>query len=513
MIPVILVAVLVGGGICAWLAGRWGRALPMVVSLAACGADAVLIALLWTGGYGRTAAAGGRWIAEFSAPWVPQFGITFHLAVDGLSLIMAALTALIGIAAVLCSRKELHERHGFFHFNLLVSLAGIMGVFLAADLFLFYFFWELMLVPMYFLIGIWGHENRSRAAIKFFIYTQAGGLLMFMAILGLYFINGSDSGTYTFEYTALCATALKPVEARLLMAGFLAAFLVKLPALPFHTWLPDAHTEAPTAGSVVLAGLLLKTGAYGLLRFVIPLFPLAVAEFQDAAMAIGVAGILYGALLAFAQTDLKRMVAYTSVSHMGFVLTGVFSMNQLALQGVVIQIVCHAFSTGALFVLAGALQERLGSREMSSMGGFWHCAPRMGGMMLFFALASLGLPGLGNFIGEFLVLAGAWTVNPWIAAAGAVGFILSAVYSLFIMQKIFHGAPVQGCVIEDLGAREMSVLGAMVIALVCIGLYPGPLMDAAAPALDRIRSAADAKITTDASGSRNDPAREARGDR
>jgi NADH-quinone oxidoreductase subunit M len=288
---------------------------------------------------------------------------------DGLSLLLVLLTVLLGLMAVVASWSEIRERVGFFHFNLLWVLAGIVGVFLALDLFLFYVFWEMMLVPMYFLIGIWGHESRIYAAIKFFIFTQASSLLMLLAIVTLFFLHHQQFGVYTFDYIALLGTPLGPGMAMWLMLGFFVAFAVKLPVVPFHTWLPDAHTEAPTAGSVILAGLLLKTGAYGLLRFVVPLFPEAARAFAPAAMVLGVIGILYGAVLAFAQTDLKRLVAYTSISHLGFVVLGIFAWNEWALQGAVMQMICHGLSTGALFILVGALQERLQTRDMGRMGG------------------------------------------------------------------------------------------------------------------------------------------------
>jgi NADH-quinone oxidoreductase subunit M len=285
---------------------------------------------------------------------------------------------------------------GLFHLNLMLVLAGVTGVFLALDLFLFYFFWELMLVPMYFLIDLWGHENRHYAAIKFFLFTQLSGLLMLLAILGLHFLHKEATGEATFDYTKLLHTPMGSTAQMLLMLGFFGAFAVKLPAVPFHTWLPDAHTEAPTAGSVILAGLLLKTGAYGMIRFVVPLFPEAAAVFAPIAMTVGVIGIVYGAILAFAQTDLKRLVAYTSVSHLGFVLLGIFVWNKLALQGAVMQMICHGLSTGALFIIVGELQDRIHTRDMRRMGGLWTVAPRMGAVAMFFAMASLGLPGLGT---------------------------------------------------------------------------------------------------------------------
>ena len=370
--------------------------------------DGVLAVYLWSRHAGRAGLINGPWLADMKLPWIPQLGASIHLAMDGLSLVLVGLTVFLGIMSVLCSWTEIRDRAGFFHFNLLWTLSGILGVFLALDLFLFYFFWELMLVPMYFLISIWGHENREYASYKFFIFTQAGGLLMLLSILGLYFIHGRDTGVYTFDYTLLLGTSMSPAAAFWLMLGFFVAFAVKLPAIPIHTWLPDAHTEAPTAGSVILAGLLLKTGAYGLLRFVLPLFPDASATMALAAMVIAVTGIIYGAVLAFGQNDLKRLVAYTSVSHMGFVLLGIFAGNLISLSGAVMQMVAHGVSTGALFILVGMIQERIHTRDMDRMGGLWSLVPRLSAVGLVFALASLGLPGFGNFVGEFLVLSGSY---------------------------------------------------------------------------------------------------------
>jgi len=332
-----------------------------------------------------------------------------------------------------------------------------------------------MLIPMFLLIALWGHENRRYASIKFFIFTQAGSLLMLVAILALFFIHGRATGEYTFSYGALLGTPMGYTTELLLMLAFFAAFAVKLPAFPVHTWLPDAHTEAPTAGSVILAGLLLKTGGYGLIRFVIPLFPEASFNFAPIAFALAVVGIVYGAVLAFGQTDLKRLIAYTSVSHMGFVLLGVYAWNELALQGALVQMVCHGVSTGALFMIAGSLQERLHSRDLSGMGGFWTSAPKMGAVMLVFALASLGLPGLGNFVGEFLVLIGVFSVSPEAAVFAASGLVLSAIYSLWIVQRVFHGP--QKITVADFRGHEMAAMASMIAVIVWLGLFPQPVLD------------------------------------
>jgi NADH-quinone oxidoreductase subunit M len=484
-----LVVVPLLGGLAAWLAGRWGDRGPRIISLGALGIDFALVVGLWVRhGPELALRPGAAWVEELQASWVPRFGIGFHLALDGLSLILVALTVFLGILSVLVSWKEIRERVGFFHFNLLWVLAGILGVFLALDLFLFYFAWELMLVPMYFLIGIWGHERRTYASTKFFLFTQAGGLLMLVSILALYILHGRATGVYSFDLSVLLGTPLSGAAAWLIMLGFLAAFLVKLPAVPIHSWLPDAHTEAPTAGSVVLAGLLLKTGAYGLLRFVLPLFPDSARRFAPIGMALGVVGIIYGAHLAFAQRDLKRLVAYTSISHMGYVLLAVFALNGLVLQGAVLQIICHALSTGGLFILAGVLQERIHTRDLEVMGGMWDKVPRLAGAGMFLVLASLGLPGLGNFVAEFLILAGTYQRNVLIAVLASLGFIVSMVYSLKIIQKVFHGKKEREWELPDLGAREVLVFALLALLLLWLGLYPQLFLNTSGGTLDRISS-------------------------
>ncbi len=488
MILILLILIPFAGGLLSWLLSRWSDKWPRWLSLVAVGLDLALAFSLWIGHRSSLYFIGKEtWIAEVKIKWIPGLGIGFHLAMDGLSLLMVMLTAFLGIMSVAASWTEIRERVGFFHFNLMWSLAGIVGVFLSLDLFLFYFFWELMLVPMYFLIALWGHERRIYAAVKFFIFTQLSGLLMLASILGLYFAHGQSTGTFTFDYEQLLGTTMSSTKALFLMLGFVIAFLVKLPAVPFHTWLPDAHTEAPTAGSVILAGLLLKTGAYGLLRFAVPLFPGTASDFSNIAMVLGVAGILYGAMLAFAQRDFKRLVAYTSVSHMGFVLLGIFAGNALALQGAVIQIICHGVSTGALFIIVGALQERIHSRDLEKMGGLWTVAPRIGGAGLFFALASLGLPGLGNFVGEFLVLAGAYAVNPGLTVVATVGLVAATLYSLWMVQGAFFGPRKEGPKVPDFGAREMSVVLLMMAVIVWIGIYPRPIIKAATRTVNTLR--------------------------
>jgi len=482
-----LIVVLLIAGLLAWISGKWNAWLPRIISLIAIGYNLIQVCVAYT----QSVPNGSNdWLIDYKVSWIPHFGINFHLALDGLSMIMVVLTLFIGLIAVLISWKEIQERVGFFHFNILWILAGITGVFLSLDLFLFYFFWELMLVPMYFLIGIYGHENRIYASFKFFIYTQAGGLLMFISILALYFIHGNNTGLYSFDYMDLLGTSMSGTVSFLLMLGFLAAFLIKLPVVPFHNWLPDAHTEAPTAGSVILAGLLLKTGAYGLIRFVIPLFPESSMSFAPFGMILGVIGILYGAKLAFAQTDLKRLVAYTSVSHMGFVMLGIYSFNVIALQGVVIQIIAHAISTGALFIFVGQLQERIHIRDLNKMGGLWTQVPVMGSMGLIFTLASLGLPGFGNFIAEFFILTGTFKVNVLMACLASLGLVASMIYSLRIVQKVFFEKEVTKWKIPDLSIREKLVFASLVISIFYIGLTPQKVIDVAEPALTGILNSA-----------------------
>jgi NADH-quinone oxidoreductase subunit M len=478
------------GGLAAWILDRPKNASARWVSLASLVLDSVLLGTLWADSSLRPALDQGRWLAEWRAAWVPRLGISIHLALDGLSLILIALTLFLGIVAVICSWNEIRERVGFFHFNLLWIVAGILGVFLALDLFLFYFFWELMLVPMYFLISIWGHENRVYASLKFFIFTQAGGLLMLLSILALYFVHGNSTGEYTFDYSQLIGTPLSSSAAFWIMSGFLVAFIVKLPVFPFHPWLPDAHTEAPTAGSVILAGLLLKTGAYGLLRFVLPLFPATAASIAPTMIALAVVGIIYGAVLAFGQGDLKRLVAYTSVSHMGFVLLGIFAGTSTALSGAVMQMVAHGISTGALFVIVGMIQERTHTREMDQMGDFWSSAPRLGGAGLVFALASLGLPGFGNFIAEFLVLIGSFPSHGFATVLAASGLVLAAIYSLWIVQRVFHGRKREGVQPADLSNRESVMMAAMAVVIIWIGFFPGPVLTPAEPILQTINTGA-----------------------
>jgi NADH-quinone oxidoreductase subunit M len=496
MILVWLIVIPLVAGPLAWIFARRSLLAARWISLLAATIDFALSLELWRRYSGDAhLLSNGGWFVEVNWGWIPELGIHFHLAMDGLSLLMVVLTFLLGIMSVLTSWREIDRAVGFFHLNLMWILAGITGVFLAVDLFLFYFAWELMLVPMYFLIAVWGHERRVYAAVKFFIFTQASGLLMLIAILALYFIHHSTTGVYTFEYADLLGTSIAPRTALLIMLGFFVGFAVKLPVFSLHPWLPDAHTEAPTAGSVILAGLLLKTGAYGLLRFVLPLFPRASHEFGPVAMTLAVIGIIYGAVMAFAQTDLKRLVAYTSVSHLGFVLLGIYAGNGLALQGALISMLCHGISTGSLFMLVGQLQERTRTREIDRLGGLWATIPRMSGVAMFFAMGSMGLPGLGDFVGEFLVLLGTYRAGyVRLTVLATVGVLFSTLYALRFIQGAYHGPNVNRWAIPDLHAREVLIYVPMMAILLWLGVYPQPVFKTFQPAMQNIERYASQSV-------------------
>ena len=384
----------------------------------------------------------------------------------------------MGLIAVLSAWKEIQKQPGFFYFNILWTLAGVVGVFCALDLFLFFVFWEVMLVPMYLLIAIWGYENRQYAALKFFLFTQAGGLLILLSISGLVLLHYQQSGVLSFDYMDLLNHSLSKKAAFWVMLGFVIGFAIKLPVIPFHNWLPDAHTQAPTAASVILAAVLLKTGGYGLIRFVIPMFPDGVQTLAPYAMAVAAASVIYGAIMAFSQQDLKRVVAYSSVSHMGFVLLGCFALTTQAWQGAVMQMLAHGVSTSALFALVGAIQYRYHTRDLNELGGLWQTLPKLSAIGLFFVVASLGMPGLGNFVAEFLVLVGSFQTYPWLTALAASGLILAAVYSLMIAQRTFFGSLKLGTA-ADFDSRETAMMLSMAFLLILMGLHPQPLLDIA----------------------------------
>lgn len=427
---------------------------------------------------------GGFQLVE-RAGWVPSAGVSYHLGVDGISLWMVLLTTFLMPSSVLAS-WHVTRKVKAFHVVMLVLETGMLGVFLALDLILFYVFWEATLIPMYFLIGLWGYARRVYAAVKFFVYTLAGSLLMLAGIVALYVLGGR-----TFDLTELTGAAL-PLRAQTwLFAAFFASFAVKVPIFPFHTWLPDAHTEAPTAGSVLLAGVLLKMGAYGFLRFSIPLFPDAGERFAPWLALLGVIGIVYGGAVSVVQRDLKRLVAYSSVSHLGFVVLGIAALTTVGTSGSVLQMVNHGLSTGALFLLVGMLYERAHTREIADFGGVARVMPVYAGLFLVVALSSLGLPGLNGFVGEFLILSGTFGVFRTMAILGAVGIVLAAVYLLWAYERVFTGPErlphaERKSRWRDVSVREVVVLAPILAAILWLGVYPRPVLERIEPSVERV---------------------------
>jgi NADH-quinone oxidoreductase subunit M len=417
-----------------------------------------------------------------SAPWLPQWGISYTLGLDGISLFMVLLTTAIMPLAVLSSFKYITERERPYYALLLVLLTGMLGVFLALDMFLFYVFWEVMLIPMYFIIGIWGGKNRLYAAIKFFIYTFAGSLLMLVAILVMMFQVLKTTGTPSFAYDAfLQASPQLGTVAPWLFAAFAIAFAIKVPMFPFHTWLPDAHVEAPTAGSVILASILLKMGTYGFLRFAVPFFPGVALSPAVTGVVVGCAviGIVYGALVAMVQPDVKKLVAYSSVSHLGFVMLGIWAATLQSVQGALMIMIGHGLSTGALFLLIGMLYERRHTREIAAYGGLARVIPVFSLILVVTALASIGLPGLNGFVGEFLVLLGSFGSHPWATGIATTGVIFAAAYLLWALQRVIFNRldKPENEHLTDLTPRELWVVLPLVAGMVWLGLYPKPVLD------------------------------------
>ncbi len=422
------------------------------------------------------AGAGALQLKE-QVDWIPALGIQYYLAIDGISILMLLLTTVITPLAILSSFSSIDDNvKQYFVFMLLLE-TGMTGVFLAQDLFLFYIFWEFTLVPMYFLIGMWGGQRRVYASIKFFLYTMAGSLLMLLAILYM----GLTNGTFSVPDLIIGREAFAAIETqRLLFLGFAIAFAIKVPIFPFHSWLPDAHTEAPTAGSIILAGVLLKMGTYGFIRFNLPLFPEASAQFAPLIATLAIIGIIYGAIVSFAQKDVKKLVAYSSVSHLGFVMLGIFSLNEIGIQGAILQGVNHGLSTGALFFLVGILYEQRHTRDMSAFGGIWRAMPIFSALSLIVVLSSMGLPGLNGFVGEFTILLGSMGAEhlgptPWIYTAFATtGVILAAVYLLWMFQSVFMGPldKEENMKLRDVNRRELAIFMVFLVFIVWIGIGP-----------------------------------------
>jgi NADH-quinone oxidoreductase subunit M len=427
------------------------------------------------------------------APWIvigQSWSIDFHLGVDGMSLLLILLTTVLTPISIASTWDAIQDRVKEFMIFFLLLEVGMIGVFLAQDLFLFYIFWEFTLVPMYFLIGIWGGPRKIYAAIKFFLYTMAGSILMLLAILWL----GINMGT--FSVPDIMARGVPAAMQGLLFWGFFAAFAIKVPVWPLHSWLPDAHVEAPTAGSIILAGVLLKLGTYGFLRFNLGMFPRASIQFAPVVAVLAVIGIIYGAIVSYAQTDAKKLVAYSSVSHLGFVMLGLFALNTQGIQGAVLQMVNHGISTGALFLLVGVIYERRHTRDMAQFGGLWKVMPLYGAFTLIVVLSSMGLPGLNGFIGEFAILLGAWGAGApggplgsyLFAAFAALGVILAAVYLLWLFQRLFMGEVTneKNLGLKDLSRREIALVVPLLVLIFWIGLYPSFFLNLMAPSVQHL---------------------------
>ncbi len=482
MIMIFLILTIITGAIVSLIASNWSNSLPRYIALLALAVDVILLFGSWNLVAFPSLFKHGSWMFEYQTEWIHSVGASIHLAMDGLSFIMIMLTLILGFISVLASPKT--DDEGFYYFNTLLMIAGVTGIFLAFDLLLFFFFWEMMLVPIYLLMVLFGKNSESKNSFKFLVYTQASGLLMLLSILCLYFIHGRNNGIYSFDYFGFLSYSYGIKVGSVIMLGFLAAFFVKLPVLPFHGWLPGSFTDAPI--TAVITGLMIKTGAYGIIRFVIPIFPDAFGLLTNAAFVLGIITIFYGAFMAFVQDDLRLIAAYSSISHMGFILLGLYSFNETALQGTIMQMIVSGISTSALLLIASSLIKRTGTCNVSQLGGLWEKSPVMSGFGTFFVLASLGLPGLGNFIAEFLILAGTFKVNVVAAVFASLGLIAAAAYSLRIIQKAFVGHKNSNLPIQDFSSVEKISLGSLVVLLLWFGLYPKPIFDRSKTTVQKI---------------------------
>ena len=423
--------------------------------------------------------------------WISAFGMRYTLGVDGISAPLVLLTTMLSCVAIYYSWGPIQLRVKEYYAAMLLLMVGMLGVFVALDLFLFYVFWEISLFPMYLIIGIWGGPRRVYATVKFVLYTLAGSLLMLVAILAVAIAHASAGNDFTFSYETLRGFGYADSLQALAFVAFFLAFAIKVPMWPFHTWLPDAHVEAPTAGSIILAGVLLKLGGYGFLRYNIPLLPDASVSFAPIIIGLAVVAIIYGAMVAMVQPDMKKLVAYSSVSHMGFVMLGAFVFNEQGLQGAVYQMISHGITTGALFLLVGVIYEQTHDRQIAHMGGLNARVPRFAAVFGLFTFASIGLPGLSGFVGEFLVILGAFRYNGFVAAATMLVIIISAVYMLWMFQRVFFTVPSDWMrrwwpALRDLDRAEWTALAPLIFLVVALGVYPGPVLEMIAAPVDRI---------------------------
>ncbi len=440
--------------------------------------------------------AGAEFQFREDLPWIEAFGMRYTLGVDGLSAVLVVLTTLLSVVAIFYSWDPIKTRVKEYYVTLLLLMVGMLGVFVSLDLFLFYVFWEISLIPMYLVIGIWGGPRRVYATVKFVIYTLVGSLLMLVAILAVAIAQAGAGNPFTFSYEVLRQFAYTDAIQAFGFIAFFLAFAIKVPMWPLHTWLPDAHVEAPTAGSILLAGVLLKLGGYGFLRFAIPLLPDAAVSFAPIIIGLAVIAILYGALVAMVQPDMKKLVAYSSVSHMGFVMLGAFVFNQQGLQGAAFTMISHGITTGALFLLVGIIYEQTHDRQIAHMGGLNARLPHFAAMFGLFTFASIGLPGLSGFVGEFLVILGAFAYNGYVAAATMLVVIASAVYMLWMFQRVFFTVPSDWMrqwwpALRDINRNEWIALSPLIVLVVALGVYPGPVLELLAAPVDRIIEAVD----------------------
>jgi len=459
-----------------------GKSRPEWIKLGALTSSVTTGALsLWLLGAFKSGEAGFQFVSQHL--WISQWGISWHLGVDGISLFLVVLTGIL-FPLVIVGIDPHHNETSYFAWMLLLQ-AGVMGSFLALDLFLFFVMFEIVLVPMYFLIGGWGYDQRVYAATKFFLYTMAGSAFMLVGIIATVSLAQRDLGVVTFDLVRIAEGAsFSTNAARWLFVSFAIAFAVKVPLFPFHTWLPDAHTQAPTGGSVILAGVLLKMGTYGFLRFGVYLFPEAAMWARPVLFTLAVIGIIYGAIAATMQRDLKRLVAYSSVAHLGFIVLGTFALTSQAVTGAVIQMVSHGVSTGALFLLVGMIYERRHTREIAELRGIQHVAPIFAGVFTVVMLSSVGLPGLNGFVGEFLILIGSFGPARWWTVVATVGVVLAALYLLWAYQRVFHGEPDEAnSTFKELTLKEGLLMSVFVAIIVATGIYPKPILERIEPSV------------------------------
>jgi NADH-quinone oxidoreductase subunit M len=488
LLTLAIVSPIIGAVLLMFIANRDGSK-DSLIRYFALGISLVTFAItlaLWAGFDASASAQPFQFVER--AEWIPAFGIEYYVGIDGLSLMLLVLTGFLTPIALLTSWESIDKKVKEFSIFMLLLEASMIGVFCALDIFLFYIFWDFVLIPMYFLIGIWGYDQRIYAAIKFILYTMAGSVLMLVAIIGLSWMHQTMTGEYSFDLLKLYELQIPEGTQYWLFLAFTLAFIIKVPLFPFHTWLPDAHVQAPTPGSVILAGVMLKMGGYGLIRLAFPLFPEAALYFAPALATLSVIAIVYGALVAMVQPDMKKLVAYSSVSHMGFVILGIAAINVQGIQGASYQMLAHGVSTGALFALVGMLSDRRHTRQISEFGGLKAGMPRFTAVALIITLSSIGLPGMNGFIGEFLIMLGAFKWDPRFVVIAALGVILSAVYMLWMFQRVFYGKVTNdhNKGLPDLSFREWAIVGPLAAAAIGMGVAPNVFLKPMEPAVQRI---------------------------